>query len=426
MADDDDFDDQDFGNDGDDADVPDDLPDDVPDDQDPDVEPPDDNRDGEQSLDDAFASEDDLPAVDDSVYADPSEFPDATEDDFEDDAGNWTPGDYDDSAKNLFGQNQFFGDDMIRQRTDEGFKPFQNQAFGQGFDRISPGASQNVHLFERDGHLVAFGFVAVAVLAALRSQYRGIDFSNLEVAVPSRGDAVAPQPLPPAYASIVEQPAVDLRKYCSPVGDQQQTSRCSAFAWTHGTEMSRNLLFNESQRLSCNHTMLQFQRMQGDARDFRYAYQGGDGTVSGPDPGEVLVEHGVCRQELWPDEEPAPRANPALLETDARNRRLEGAPLPISIDDVKKVLSAGCPVQVSMNTGGGFSKVGRDGLFNAAEAPSGQHGRHAMLMVGYTGNFYIVKNSWGTDWGQQGYCYIPKNVLMASDPEFVAILLRRP
>ena len=70
--------------------------------------------------------------------------------------------------------------------------------------------------------------------------------------------------------------------------------------------------------------------------------------------------------------------------------------------------------------------VGRDGLFNAAEAPSGQHGRHAMLLVGYTGNFYIVKNSWGTDWGQQGYCLIPKNVLMASDPEFVAILLRKP
>ena len=420
MPDDDDFDEQDAGGD-------DDVPDeDAPAEDDEDPGDGDGDPDGPQNLDDAFASEDDLPPIDDAVYTDPAAFPDATEEDFEDDPGDWTPNDYEDSAKSLFGQQEFFGDDVIKQRTAEGFIPFQNPAFGQGFDRIAPGVSQNVHLFERDGHLVAFGFVAVAVLAALRSQYRGVDFSHLDVAVPSRGDIAEPQPLPPAYANIVEQPAVDLRKYCSPVGDQQQTSRCSAFAWTHGTEMSRNLLFNESQRLSCNHTMLQFQQMQGDARDFRYAYQGGDGTVGGPEPGEVLVEHGVCRQELWPDDDPAPRTNPQQLETDARNRRLEGAPIPIALEDVKKVLSAGCPVQLSMNTGDSFSKVGRDGLFNAAEAPSGQHGRHAMLLVGYTGNFYIVKNSWGTDWGQQGYCYIPKNVLLASDPEFVAILLRKP
>jgi C1A family cysteine protease len=46
-----------------------------------------------------------------------------------------------------------------------------------------------------------------------------------------------------------------------------------------------------------------------------------------------------------------------------------------------------------------------------------------MLIVGYTGNFYIVKNSWGMDWGDEGYCYVPKNVLASSDAEFVAVLL---
>jgi C1A family cysteine protease len=114
------------------------------------------------------------------------------------------------------------------------------------------------------------------------------------------------------------------------------------------------------------------------------------------------------------------------LETDAQRYRLEAVPLPIAIDDVKKVLSAGCPVHVSMNTGAAFSGVGRDGVFNAAEGPSGRHGRHAMLIVGYVGNFFTLKNSWGTDWGDQGFCYIPKNVLAASDPDFVGVLLKRP
>jgi hypothetical protein len=172
--------------------------------------------------------------------------------------------------------------------------------------------------------------------------------------------------------------------------------------------------------------MLEFQRMQGDAKDFEYAHSGGDGTVNGPDPGKVLVEHGTCRQELWPDDDERPSSREEQLAADAERFHLEGTPLPIAIDDVKKVLSAGSLVHASMNTGEVFSDVGRDGVFNAAEAPWGRHGRHAMLIVGYTGNFYILKNSWGTDWGDQGYCYVPKNVLAASDPEFIAVLLKAP
>jgi C1A family cysteine protease len=281
-----------------------------------------------------------------------------------------------------------------------------------------------VHLFEREGKLVAFGLVSQAVLEMLMARYSGIDLTNLEVGVPPKGEPTPTQPLPPAFANVVEKDAVDLRKYCSPIGDQGQTGRCGAFAWTHATEMSRNIVYNESVQLSPTYTMLEFQRMQGDAKDFEYAYKGGDGTISGPDPGQVLVKSGTCKQEFWPDETPHPLTAEEQMQADAEQHRLDGAVLPIAFEDVRKVLSAGCPVQVSMNTGQTFSTVGRDGLFNAAEEPTGMHGRHAMLIVGYVGNFFIVKNSWGTDWGDQGYCYIPKNVLAASDPEFVAVLLR--
>jgi len=390
-----------------------------------------DNGDGnEDNLDDMFASGDDLPPVDDDVFASADDFPNADATDFEDDGGDWSSEDYQQSAQNLFGDHPFFGDTLVQQKIDEGFQPYQDAGFGQNFDRIAPGTSETVQLFEREGRLVAFGVVSQAVLELLMARYTGIDWQNLDVAVPQKGDAVPPQPLPPAFANVAEQDAVDLRKYATPVGDQGQTGRCSAFAWTHAAEMSHNILnpgSNEaSPRLSPNFTMLEFQRMQGDARDYQYAYAGGDGTIGGPDPGEVLVEYGTCRQELWPDDRATPLTQEEQLEADAQRYRLEGVPLPIAIDDVKKVLSAGCPVHVSMNTGAGFSDVGRDGRFNAAEAPSGRHGRHAMLMVGYVGNFFTLKNSWGTDWGDQGFCYVPKNVLAASDPEFVAVLLKKP
>ena len=429
----------DFGNGGDDG-GPDDQYDDDQDGQgdddqgDDDQNQPDDGGDQgdnggddqNDNLDDIFASSDDLPPVDDDVFATASDFPKADASDFEDDAGDWSTDDYQQSAQNLFGDHPFFGDTLVQQKTDEGFQPYEDAGFDRGFDQIAPGSSDAVQLFERDGRLFAFGVVTQAALELLMARYTGIDWSDMEVAVPPKGDPVPPQPLPPAFANVAEQDAVDLRKYATPVGDQGQTGRCSAFAWTHATEMSRNILNEESPRLSPNFTMLEFQRMQGDARDYAYAYQGGDGTVSGPDPGEVLVEYGTCRQELWPDDRPTPLTREQQLEADAQRYRLEAVPLPIAIDDVKKVLSAGCPVHVSMNTGAAFSDVGRDGRFNAAEAPWGRHGRHAMLIVGYVGNFFTLKNSWGTGWGDQGFCYIPKNVLAASDPEFVAVLLKKP
>jgi hypothetical protein len=390
----------------------------------------DDDDDDNDNLDDMFASSDDLPPVDDDVFGNASDFPNADAADFDDDSGDWTANDYQQSAENLFGDHPFFGDTLVQQKIDEGFQPYEDAAFDRGFDQIAPGISDTVQLFEREGKLVAFGVVSQAVLELLMARYTGIDWNNLEVAVPPKGDAVPPQPLPPAFANVAEQDAVDLRKYVTPVGDQGQTGRCSAFAWTHAAEMSRNILNPDSQsaspRLSPNFTMLEFQRMQGDARDYQYAYDGGDGTISGPDPGEVLVEYGTCRQELWPDDRPTPLKREEQLEADAERYKLEAAPLPIAIDDVKKVLSAGCPVHVSMNTGASFSDVGRDGVFNAAEAASGRHGRHAMLIVGYVGNFFTLKNSWGTSWGDKGFCYIPKNVLAASDPDFVAVLLKKP
>ena len=50
--------------------------------------------------------------------------------------------------------------------------------------------------------------------------------------------------------------------------------------------------------------------------------------------------------------------------------------------------------------------------------PSGRDlGGHAMLACGYSDQdrVFVVRNSWGADWGDQGYCYIPYDYL--SDPD---------
>ena len=86
------------------------------------------------------------------------------------------------------------------------------------------------------------------------------------------------------------------------------------------------------------------------------------------------------------------------------------------------MLSSGYPVHVGMNTGKAFQSLGRSGVLDVSEKPSGDHGRHAMLIVGYTGNYFIIKNSWGEGWGDKGYAYVPKKILAEAEPELVAII----
>ena len=398
--------------------------DDPPDSGDPDGDQQDDQ------VDDADQSSYDAdPIVDEDVFGSAADYPNAGAEDFYADEGNWTDEDYQISAKNIFGDHEFFGDTLETKMVDQGYKPYEDQRFMQGFNTVTPGISDGIHLFERNGQLSAFGIVPMIALDLLRSRFPFIDFNHVDVGVPGMGggvEKVPVQPLPPDLAAVQEKDAVDLRKYATPIGDQGQTSRCSAFAWTHAEELAGNVLGGKAERLSPNYTMWGFQQMQGDARDFKTAYKGGDGTVSGPEPGNVLVTQGTCRQELWPDDRQEPVVSEAQLKADAANYKLQAQPIAIAIEDVRKVLSAGMPVHVSMNTGPAFADIGRDGVTNSSEPPSGQHGRHAMLCVGYTGNFFIIKNSWGADWGDKGYCYVPKKVLMESDPEFVAVILKRP
>lgn len=383
-----------------------------------------DDEDEEADDDEDFAA-DDL-ELDADVFGSAADFANASEEDFEDDSGDWTEDDYAETAKNIFGENEYFGDTADKQLQDAGFTPHPEESnILKNVEKSVPGASSSVGVYEHNGKTFFQGFISAAGLIALQALFPHYDISNLNVAVPEKGDRSEPKELPADLKNVDPKETVDLRKYATPVGDQGQTSRCSAFAWTHALEMAHNILGNKIPRLAPSYTMQEFQKMQGDYKDHKYAYMGGDGTVSGPDPGKTITKLGTCRQELWPDDKAEPKKPDAELEQDARSHALEAKTLPIAIDDVKKVLSSGYPVHVAMNTGDSFSDVGRDGVFNAAEKPHGQHGRHAMLLTGYMGNYYIIKNSWGTDWGDKGYCYVPKKVLVDSEPEFVALLFNK-
>lgn len=56
--------------------------------------------------------------------------------------------------------------------------------------------------------------------------------------------------------------------------------------------------------------------------------------------------------------------------------------------------------------GNHFQLPGAGGFIN--DCPTDfEYVDHVVLLVGYTKTHWIIKNSWGTIWGDEGYGYIP-------------------
>jgi hypothetical protein len=78
------------------------------------------------------------------------------------------------------------------------------------------------------------------------------------------------------------------------------------------------------------------------------------------------------------------------------------------IPPIKKCLAEGRPVIIGMNCPDSFF-IAR-GIWQPTESPYESHGGHAMCVVGYDdtmyGGAFEIQNSWGADWGNEGYIWI--------------------
>lgn len=76
------------------------------------------------------------------------------------------------------------------------------------------------------------------------------------------------------------------------------------------------------------------------------------------------------------------------------------------IQKVKKAISQENPVVISMETPTSFHKAGL--IWNGED--SSRRGRHALCVVGYddgvAGGAFLIMNSWGKQWGDQGFTWI--------------------
>jgi C1A family cysteine protease len=90
-----------------------------------------------------------------------------------------------------------------------------------------------------------------------------------------------------------------------------------------------------------------------------------------------------------------------------------------SLSQMKGCLAAGFPFVFGFTVYDSFESdtVSKTGVVNMPTASEGVLGGHAVLAVGYDDEQqrFIVRNSWGDDWGMKGYFTMPYAYLLDSD-----------
>ena len=209
---------------------------------------------------------------------------------------------------------------------------------------------------------------------------------------------------------------VDLRADCPAVYDQGALGSCTAQAVAGAYELDRKR--QGLDRLTPSTLFIYFEErvLEGTVDH--------DSGATLRDGMRTLDRIGTCAEPDWPYVVERFRERPpARCYVDAaRHRAVAYRRVPQETSAIRACLAAGRPVVFGFSVFESFESVAveRTGVVPMPGPDERRLGGHAVVAVGYDPDAFLVRNSWGSGWGDDGYCTMP--VEYVTDPGLTADL----
>src|SRR4028119_1058107 len=208
-------------------------------------------------------------------------------------------------------------------------------------------------------------------------------------------------------------PKVDLRAQLPPVYAQGSIGSCTAqsiCAAFHFCQMKEKLYNFAPSRLFTYYT----------TRDL-------EGTVN-EDSGAMLRDtiksinkFGACPESIWPYDinKLTVKPTPTCYDTASRHTAVSYYQVSQNLNQMKGCLAEGYPFAFGMTVYDSFEgdEVAKTGVVQMPSPDEQVVGGHAVLVVGYDDSqqIFIVRNSWGSEWGMGGYFTLPYAYIVNPD-----------
>jgi C1A family cysteine protease len=226
--------------------------------------------------------------------------------------------------------------------------------------------------------------------------------------LPDGRDLLYAAPLKP-LAKLPDE--VDLRKFCPQPYDQGELSSCTGNAIAGALEFDQ-----KKQKLKNAFT---------PSRLFIYYNERAmEGTIESDSGAAIrdgvksVAKRGACNETSWPYEIDRFRDKPSkpCYAEAKKHQAIQYMRVNQSLGQLKGCLAAGFPFIFGFSVYEGIysPKVRKTGKLEMPRANEGFEGGHAVLAVGYDegSQRFIVRNSWGPEWGMGGYFTMPYPYLL--------------
>jgi C1A family cysteine protease len=206
---------------------------------------------------------------------------------------------------------------------------------------------------------------------------------------------------------------IDLRNKCPDVYDQGKLGSCTANAISFAYEFDQ-MKQKEESPFAPSRLFIYYNERDADGS---VETDSGSTLRTGI---KVINRQGVCKRSDWPyDITQFTTKPPTILYEEAKNHRsIKYKKINQTISQIKMALKTGYPIVFGVSIYESFESLEAysTGNISMPNLDEKMLGGHAIALVGFNDKkrHFIFRNSWGKEWGDKGYGYIPYNYV--SDP----------